>query len=503
MLHRSNPFRFVTPAVLGLAALLVFSFAPTGSVVSTATAQTVSVEFRTALDPYGRWQRHGRWGEVWVPANVDRGWRPYTVGRWVYSDDYGWYWVADRREARWGWVVYHYGRWALDPELGWVWVPGREWAPAWVSWRRGGDRIGWAPMPPQRLVVAYRDEPEVWIFVRAGDFTASLIAPVLLRPEPVYVRDTVLVNRTVVVAGSGGFAVNPGIAPTVVSAVVGAPLRTYQVRPRVLAGTARVPNAVTVQASELKQQNVQAAETVVQETSTTIEPSKSVPEPKALADNENGRLGDNPPKAARQAARDQDKDDAGRSAGQEKDSGQPAEKSADRKQGEEPAPKSATQQKEESDKKAAGTKQGDDSAKKSAVNDQDGDSAKKAAEQGKAEESRSRAARETSGGDKRDGGAADRQRGRDVNEKSAGQDRRRAGEAVDRKQRQAPAADNGAAQRKGEGRAQQKARQAAPRPAAKPETAGQASGPAAKSAPAPQGNPGKSKGNPGKGKDKE
>jgi hypothetical protein len=501
MFHRLIPFQFGTRAILGLAALLVLSFAPAGGVVSSAQAARVTVEFRTALDPYGHWRRHDRWGEVWVPANVDRGWRPYTVGHWVYSEDYGWYWVADRREARWGLVVYHYGRWVRDRELGWVWVPGNEWAPAWVSWRRGHRHIGWAPMPPQQLVAAYRDEPEVWIFVRSGDFTAPRIATVLLRPEPVFVRETVLVNRTVLVADSGGFAVNPGIAPSVVSAVIGAPLRTYRVRPRVLAGTASVPNAVTVQASELKQQDTRVAEAVVQDTGTTIEPEKNVPEPKALADNENGRLGENPPKAARQAARDQDKDAAGQSAEQEKGSGQPAEKSAERKQGEEPASKSAGQKSgEESGKKAAGAKQGDDSPRKSAVKDQ-GESAKKAAEQRKAEESR--AAKDSSGADKSEGKAAERQKGRKAKDKSAGQDRRGGREAAEQKQRRAPAADKARTQQKDEGRAPQRARQAAPQPSGKPETAGQAPKPAAKSAPVPQGNAGKPKGSPGKGKGKE
>jgi hypothetical protein len=29
-------------------------------------------------------------------------------------------------------------------------VPGRDWGPAWVSWRTGGDYVGWAPLPPRR-----------------------------------------------------------------------------------------------------------------------------------------------------------------------------------------------------------------------------------------------------------------------------------------------------------------------------------------------------------------
>jgi hypothetical protein len=42
-------------------------------------------------------------------------------------------------------------------DYGWVWVPGRdadlEWGPAWVSWRTGGDYVGWAPLPPETIAV--------------------------------------------------------------------------------------------------------------------------------------------------------------------------------------------------------------------------------------------------------------------------------------------------------------------------------------------------------------
>ena len=36
-------------------------------------------------------------------------------------------------------------------------------------------------------------------------------------------------------------AVNPGIPPAIVAAAVGRPLRTFEVRPRILAGTAQIP----------------------------------------------------------------------------------------------------------------------------------------------------------------------------------------------------------------------------------------------------------------------
>ena len=46
-------------------------------------------------------------------ARVDQDWRPYAQGIWVYTDEYGWYWVADEPL---GWAVFHYGRWLLDED---------------------------------------------------------------------------------------------------------------------------------------------------------------------------------------------------------------------------------------------------------------------------------------------------------------------------------------------------------------------------------------------------
>lgn len=336
-----HPTRIPFRAVLAALAFACVCFAPPLGGATPAAAQQVSIEFRTALDPHGQWRRSSRWGDVWIPARVERNWRPYTAGHWVYTDDWGWYWVTDKPEAKWGWVVYHYGRWVLDPELGWVWVPGREWGPAWVTWRRGHDHIGWAPLPPDPVVVEYRDTPDVWIFVRARDFTAPDVARVVIAGPRVdtYIRQTVVVNRTVVLRdrGSQVVVVNPGIEPQLVSAVVGQPLPTYRVRPRVLAGTSRVPNAVEVQASEA-QQVQQAATTVsVQRTETTIEPAKDVPEPQPLAADSSGRLGENPPKAARAAAQQGEQlkqGEAAQTQPSKEEPGQAAQQQPDKKQSE-------------------------------------------------------------------------------------------------------------------------------------------------------------------------
>jgi uncharacterized protein DUF6600 len=267
-----------------------------------AQGQMTSADFRTALQPYGRWQQHSRWGEVWSPANRARDWRPYTVGRWAYTDDWGWYWISDAGEANWGWVTYHYGRWVFDPDFGWMWIPGREWSPGWVQWRHGGQYVGWAPLPPDEIVFEYREVPDVWVFVRERDFIVAprLTAVILpVREYPVFLRETIVVNTTVPV--SGAFAVNPGIPPTVVAADVGRPVPTFSVQPRVLAGTAQVPGAIQVRAQDLRGGTFRG-QVMARQTQNVIRPSANVPQLQPLAARERGRLGDNPPRMARGAA---------------------------------------------------------------------------------------------------------------------------------------------------------------------------------------------------------
>jgi len=296
---------------LGLTALLSASLFATPFVVTPlstpAAAQArvaLSSEFRLALEPYGQFRSHPRWGVVWIPADVGPDWRPYTVGHWVYSDDYGWYWISDNTEAQWGWITFHYGRWIHDRDFGWAWIPGNQWGPAFVDWRRGRDHIGWAAMPPDELVAEVRDDPIYWDFVPAREILAPRLVSVIVpfRESETFIRETVVENRTVFIH-ERNFAVNPGISPAIVAAAVGRPVRTFQVRPVVLAGTANIAGATTVQASQLRtnRTSVVRQATTVQQTSTAIQPARSVPPPQPLARGANGRLGDNPPRAARGA----------------------------------------------------------------------------------------------------------------------------------------------------------------------------------------------------------
>jgi hypothetical protein len=180
---------------------------------SMAQAQEASVNisfFFDSLAPHGKWSRHGKYGYVFIPA-VDRDWAPYKNGRWIWTEEHGWYWQSDEPFA---WAVYHYGRWFYVAEVGWVWVPGTKWGPAWVSWRKSDDYVGWAPLPPVRdgYVVDVDVDVDVdidisyWHFVEAPRFLEPDLVVVIIdareRPE-IYERTefvgTVKVENNIVI----------------------------------------------------------------------------------------------------------------------------------------------------------------------------------------------------------------------------------------------------------------------------------------------------------------
>jgi hypothetical protein len=102
--------------------------------------------FHRALARHGDWVYSDRWGEVWIPSDVPRGFHPYyTNGHWANTREYGWLWVSD---YDWGDITFHYGRWVNDPDDGWMWIPGYVWSPGWVVWRSNNRYTGWMPMPP-------------------------------------------------------------------------------------------------------------------------------------------------------------------------------------------------------------------------------------------------------------------------------------------------------------------------------------------------------------------
>ncbi len=176
--------------------LLLFSFAPS----SASARDAVSINFfYNNLEPYGNWREVGDYGYCWQPNDVDRDWRPYSEGRWLYSDA-GWTWDGDEPFA---WAVYHYGRWANVERIGWIWIPGTEWGPGWVSWRHSDDYVGWAPLPPEarfRQSTGFRgwvDDyynigPSSYCFIANRDFGSRRLRSVFINPR----EYGVIINQT-------------------------------------------------------------------------------------------------------------------------------------------------------------------------------------------------------------------------------------------------------------------------------------------------------------------
>src|SRR2546430_3510491 len=168
---------------------------PRGGAITTGYST-----FYNKLESYGDWIETGDYGYVFRPREAEGSrWRPYTNGRWVYTDA-GWTWIS---EEPFGWATYHYGRWTRLRGIGWVWVPGNQWAPAWVSWRKGNDYVGWAPLPPEARFDQhtgihnwsdnyYDIGPDQYCFVATREFGAQRAESTILPPE----RNVAIVNQT-------------------------------------------------------------------------------------------------------------------------------------------------------------------------------------------------------------------------------------------------------------------------------------------------------------------
>lgn len=223
--------RFVLTAALAVVApaAITMTAAPKAAL---AQGEVVSVEvFHEALSPFGNWVEHPKYGQVWYPTSVEDDWRPYTVGRWVNTEEHGWVWHSDEE---FGWAVFHYGRWAFDDEFGWIWVPGEEWGPAWVDWRRGEGFIGWTPLPPEvRWVgdrwdygghdfVSVRWRPN-WIFVRDHYFIDYNLRRHCLPPA----QNITIISRTVYVHEyryANRIWINRGISPLYIQGIIKRPV---------------------------------------------------------------------------------------------------------------------------------------------------------------------------------------------------------------------------------------------------------------------------------------
>ena len=155
---------------------LMISSLLNGTIAAEIPAEDHFGFFYSNLSPHGEWIEFNGGVHVWRPFNLPRQWRPYSLGRWEWTNE-GWYWISDEP---FGWIVYHYGRWFYDDFYGWVWMPDDVWAPSWVEWRSNDDCIGWAPLPPYAIFdfslglhysQHWRAPEHYWSFVRYDRFS--------------------------------------------------------------------------------------------------------------------------------------------------------------------------------------------------------------------------------------------------------------------------------------------------------------------------------------------
>ena len=247
-------------------ALLIFGLhcVPSKSQAATYYADDL---YYDQLDPYGDWYFVADYGWCWSPGYVSAGWRPYTVGYWVYSD-WGWVWVS---EDPWGSWPYHYGRWSLDASYGWIWVPGDTWGPAWVSWRYGGGYVGWAPLPPDvgwsiGIGISYssssldrRIVSSGWCFVPVNDFASRRIRG---RVAPIS-RNVTLMQRTRNVTryvDVGGKPVERGLRTDLIERESGKRIQKYDITERSVQGRGGVNvRGRTIQVSKPTRTTVRSA----------------------------------------------------------------------------------------------------------------------------------------------------------------------------------------------------------------------------------------------------
>jgi hypothetical protein len=185
------------------------------------------------LAPFGDWVNMDPYGYVWVPRHMGYRWRPYSDGRWAWTD-YGWTWMDN---SEWGGIPFHYGRWGMDNDIGWYWVPGTTWGPAWVTWRSNDMYMGWAPLPPGVDLRAGMDFASLridipgssWVFIDGPHFLDPDINSYVLP----YERNVTIVNNTTIYNNygfKGDRFVNDGVGMAHIRSFTGrdAPLYTIQ-----------------------------------------------------------------------------------------------------------------------------------------------------------------------------------------------------------------------------------------------------------------------------------
>ena len=256
-IHRATPGGFADRDQRGLAIGCVVRADRFGASDAGRSADSRRMP-RSRSSNMAAWRPHPRFGEVWVPGGSAAGLAALpSTDDWVYTDEWGWYWVSDDVEADWGWVVLPL--WPLGVRTGIRLVLGAR--------RRMGDRhgsigataieyVGWAPLPiPMSLIETYELQPAYWVFVPTRYIAAHPLALVQSCRRIAalsFYSETRIVNRTVPVHGARTGGQSRHLASIRRARERRAGRQAYRVRPRVLRFDAGVAGAVQVRREDLR-----------------------------------------------------------------------------------------------------------------------------------------------------------------------------------------------------------------------------------------------------------
>ncbi len=234
--------------------------------------------FYEYLSPYGIWIYHPAYRYVWVPYNMPYGWRPYTLGHWIWTD-YGWTWHST---LVWGWAPFHYGRWGWERDLGWFWVPDVIWGPCWVTWRSSNIYIGWAPLPPGvRFVpgvgirhIAFNIPEYYWIFVDGTYFLTPQLHLYIFPRE----RNVTIIRYTVHqtnISVRGNMVVNEGIGVDRVQRITRQKITKYELKDAAKPEARReAPGVVEVYRPQIKKSEAARPKTVLDKEEASVKISR-------------------------------------------------------------------------------------------------------------------------------------------------------------------------------------------------------------------------------------
>lgn len=146
--------------------------------------------FLGILNPYGIWKmdpNEKKWGFSPLSSSKTPSFRPFSSGRWIYTD-YGWNWVGTDPHS---WCTGHYGYWKRIDQNQWLWFASPDWHSNPVDWRGTSTHIGWRPSPLNKMGDFVEAEekrvahPEEWIFVKKEDFEGSITPNLIVKETEV------------------------------------------------------------------------------------------------------------------------------------------------------------------------------------------------------------------------------------------------------------------------------------------------------------------------------